>query len=129
MDGQTYIKILFEHLLPWKENHTENHDSFIYQQDNAPCHRSAIVKKWFHDVGLTSMMWPSYSPDLNPIENVWADIDRHLVKFPAKCLTDLEAEIAYAWHHYPQDKIRNLIESMPNRIKLCIEAKGNHTKY
>ena len=75
------------------------------------------------------MMWPSYSPDLNPIENVWADIDRHLVKFPAKCLTDLEAEIAYAWHHYPQDKIRNLIESMPNRIKLCIEAKGNHTKY
>jgi transposase len=53
----------------------------IYQDDNAPCHRSALVKKWFETHNIRQLQnWPPQSPDLNPIENLWDYCDRQLRK-------------------------------------------------
>lgn len=41
-------------------------DDFIFQDDNASCHRSKIVQEWFH--------WSVQSPYLNPIDNFWREI-------------------------------------------------------
>jgi transposase len=41
-------------------------------QDNAPVHRAYIIRDLLRDLGLNAMEWPPYSPDLNPIENLWA---------------------------------------------------------
>ena len=54
---------------------TLGEDQF-FMDDNCPIHRSREVKQWFHDNGIAEEFWPPYSPDFNPIENVWAQMKR-----------------------------------------------------
>ena len=56
--------------------------SFVFQQDNAPTHTAMLCKgdltKNESDGVLYQMTWPSQSPNLNPIEMVWDELDCRL---------------------------------------------------
>lgn len=41
-------------------------------------HTAKIVKKWLEDNKVNVLQWTSQSPDLNPKENLWADLKRHV---------------------------------------------------
>ncbi|EED20802.1 transposable element tc1 transposase, putative [Talaromyces stipitatus ATCC 10500] len=61
----SYIQIL-EEMVPtiWEPG-------LIFMQDNAPIHISKKSRAWFTDNAVKLLEWPPYSPDLNPIENLW----------------------------------------------------------
>jgi transposase len=40
--------------------------------DNAPFHKSKITKELIESVGCKLLYLPTYSPDFNPIEHIWA---------------------------------------------------------
>ena len=47
---------------------------WVFQMDNDPKHTSKVVAKWLKDNKVKVFEWTSQSTDLNPIENVWAEL-------------------------------------------------------
>jgi hypothetical protein len=76
------------------------------------------------------MDWPSNSPDLNPIENLWSIIKGKLKKnHQLTSLPQLIQAIKQEWIALPRSLMLKLAHSMPNRIKLCMANSGQMTKY
>ena len=48
------------------------------QMDNAPKHTSKVVAKRLKNNKVKLLEWPSQSPDLKPIDNVWAELKKHV---------------------------------------------------
>ena len=59
------IRDLYAEVLP--QILTENS---IFMHDNAPVHTARVVRGLLEELGVEVMVWPPYSPDLNPIENL-----------------------------------------------------------
>jgi len=78
MDGQLYHEILTDHLF---ENASRVMPKcWTFQQNNDSKHRAKETSKLLQRQVLAVLDWPFYSPDLNPIENLWAIIKKRIEK-------------------------------------------------
>ena len=55
---------------------------FLFQHDNAPVHKARSIHKWFVMIGVEELDWPAQSPDLNPIEHLWDELEQRLQARP-----------------------------------------------
>jgi transposase len=98
-------------------------------QDNAPCHSTNLVKNWLHSNGIQILPWPSLSPDLNPLENIWGTMKRQIQGKQFKDKNALWATIQGVWSSFTTTFVRRYIDSMPLRIRAVVKAKGGATHY
>jgi transposase/uncharacterized coiled-coil protein SlyX len=131
MDGTLLKGILGTHLIESAELHydVKHAAPWWYLQDNDPKHKSSLVRTWLFNHGIQCIDFPPYSPDLNPIENLWNDLARRVEKFQCDTMEELQDIVAEEWKKTPKAFLRTLARSMPARCQAVIDAKGDHTKY
>ncbi|KAE8896787.1 hypothetical protein PF003_g19510 [Phytophthora fragariae] len=93
-----------------------------FVQDNAPAHRAKLTKKCAKELNLEDLGYPAQSPDLNPIENVWAAMKRELNRTPATSLDDLKLKLRSVWADLDDTMIRKCVRSMPKRLDSVIKG-------
>jgi hypothetical protein len=104
-------------------------ENWHFRQDNDPKHTAKRVKEWLSDYNCIVMHWPSPSPDLNPIENLWSLLDRTLCNRKCKSAAELFQALTVAWQNLAVDFLEKLVGSMPQRCQAVIDNRGFPTKY
>jgi hypothetical protein len=131
-------KILLKKLL--KNNLLQTADIFFPQRglaitpwsllhDNDKKFTSGAVTDWLLEKGVQVLEWAPYSPDLNPIEHVWAELKRMVEIENPDGLDELRAAIEKCWKAITADFCAKLVASMLKRMKTCIARKGGKTGY
>ena len=106
---------------------------FIFQQDNDPKHTAKIVKKYLknraNDHTLEVLDWPSQSPDLSPIENLWQILDTATKNRKPSSEEQLFEVLKAAWAKIDSVVLKKLVRSMKQRCEAVIANNGFPTKY
>uniref|UniRef100_A0A8R1HHJ1 DDE_3 domain-containing protein n=1 Tax=Caenorhabditis japonica TaxID=281687 RepID=A0A8R1HHJ1_CAEJA len=96
---------------------------------NDPKHTSGHIKNWFQRRRVDLLDWPSQSPDLNPIEQFWEELERRVQGFRASNVNQKFDLLEAAWKDIPISVIHKRLDSMPHRCQAVIDAKGYATRY
>ena len=88
-------------------------------------HTSRLCKGYLtnkkSDGVLHKMTWPPQSPDLNPIDMVWDELDRRVKEKQPRAQHMWEL-LQDCWKTFPV----KLVERMPRVCKAVIKAKGSY---
>ena len=95
----------------------------------APAHKSKLVKKFLVNMKIPILEWPGNSPYLNPIENAWNCMKNKVQEKQPTSIPDLKEILTDLLVHIDIDYFIKLSESMPNRLRNVIKARGHMTKY
>jgi transposase len=101
-------------------------EQYRFQQDGARCHTSKHAQNNLPENVklLEKEEWPPYSPDLSPIERLWAILQDKVVEEEAWTQEQLIKCVEKWWWEIPQSTIQKLYDSMPRRLCKCIGAEG-----
>ncbi|KAG0721643.1 Transposable element Tcb1 transposase [Chionoecetes opilio] len=126
VNKERYLELLADHL----EDCFIACQSEIFQQDGAPAQTAKLFSSWFEWVGVDYIRdWPGNSPDLSPIENIWALMKRRLRGRDTSTVPKLVAQLQDIWANLDPSLLQNLALSVPKRLQSCRKKKGYPTKY
>lgn len=131
LNAAEFEKLLQDDLLPLMRNiYANEEESFVLMQDGDGTHTAKRVKKMLEEEGIEQLLpWPAHSPDLNPIENAWAMIERHLQTVNPTTERGLWKAMQDGWAKVGEGALLQLTGSLPRRLQAVKDAQGGHTKY
>ena len=126
LTSQRYIdEILATKVVPFFQNHRTD----IFMRDSPHVARASLAYLQANNVSLLD--WPASSPDMNPIEHFWDNLDRQVRTRtpPPRNLQELLQVLTDGWNQYRQHKINRLVTSMHRRVHALSASRGSHTRY
>eukprot|EP00742_Colponemidia_sp_Colp-10_P016799 GILJ01019290.1.p1 GENE.GILJ01019290.1~~GILJ01019290.1.p1 ORF type:complete len:318 (+),score=18.70 GILJ01019290.1:637-1590(+) len=102
LNAAAYVRRCLSKICPYLQS-----SGRVFMQDGARCHWAGSVVAYLDRKGVTYMTgFPSSSPDLNPIESVWACLDSEISKRMPQTEAELKAAALEAWSSIKQCLIR-----------------------
>ena len=128
LDSSLFTKILEVHLLAQAK--VFHNKEWVLVMDNDPKHTSKATKAWMNEnMPNRRLEWPSQSPDVNPIENLFGWIKNELSKRSPKNISALKSELNDIWSNIDPVFLEPYWSSMPKRCRLLIDGDGYKIDY
>ena len=118
-----------EKLTPVCILHLQNNGRMRLMHDGAPSHTARATRALLQANRINALSWPSLSPDLNPIEEIWDVIDQRIRSRVPLIKRDLERFVYEEWNGVAQLTLRKYIASMRCRCQAEVNANGCHTRF
>ena len=135
MTAKLYIDFIKEHLKPWhKKKDLSFRKKMIFMHDNAPSHAAKVTTEYLK-MGFARhgkiMQWPAYSPDLNPIENLWSILTRKTDSGGRQYTSndDLWNAVLIAAKRVSSDEIESLTSSKNQRLVSLVNKNNKYIQY
>ncbi len=119
MNGAMYREILSENLLP-SARALKMKRGWVFQHDNDPKHTARATNEWLRKKHFKVLEWPSQSPDLNPIENLWRELKVRVAQRQPQNITALEEICMEEWAKIPATVCENLVKTYRKRLTSVI---------
>ena len=129
MKKEQYREILENHAVPSAHRMVVQRQP-VFMQDDDPKHKSKLCTNYLNQLvqekTLTLMDWPAQSPDLNPIELLWDEIDWYVKKFQVKSEEHLWELLQKAWKAVTMETLNKLIFHMPRICEAVMKKCGGY---
>lgn len=101
VSGRIFLRFVRTRLAPWLR------PGDLVVMDNFNIHRMRVVRSAIEAAGATPLYLPTYSPELNPIELLWADLKRSLRTLAINDEDHLRRAVRRLRRRVPTRKIAN----------------------
>lgn len=127
MDTNKYIEVLRENLEVTASLLRIDKENILFQQDNAPYHKSNGALSYLQESGYKVLPWPPYSPDLSIIETVWANLQRDINNRSdeIRSKSDLIMVAKECFQAFDAKRLAPYYASIPNLVRKVHDAKGH----
>ncbi|KAL3153558.1 hypothetical protein ABBQ38_011887 [Trebouxia sp. C0009 RCD-2024] len=104
-------------------------DKWQLQQDNAKPHKTATNMAYIAEnvPGGHFLTWPACSPDMSPIENMWAWMEGKLHKeYQPKNVEELKDSLEQIRQSIPASMLHNMFDGFQARMQRVVDLDGEY---
>lgn len=130
MNAEYYEKVLRKNIISSRKWYKMDPTTFMFQYDNARIHTADNINDYLSKAEIDVMEWPSNSPDINPIERIWACTKQRLFFYPTRpaSLQELFDRVEDIWASLSIEFIEKLYEELSAKMEVLLRTKGLHSK-